>query len=388
MLHAARHTVTRARARVCVRPQAWYGGHRVWYGLLLLWLVVAVHVTVLNRPRAAHPALTRACYAQSNKGARLGNTCCRMLNYTRGDAAACVKNAAAAFSLMQSASPHFHSPNEYLVRFKPNAMVHGGSGAPQQSFPGWAWVVAGDSRMRQIFSALVTRLSSPRLKYKKPSTRGKWRSVHELLEPLRIGKLHEDIELYHMDLPLRLLFFWDPQLLRMPKMVQEWTSYNSTPPSLLVLGTSLHWMKGNLDKYRASGPEAAMEDFQEHMKTFIPQLDQLAASSHIVIQLQDHIQESHIYSEYQGIYSNQNIERYNNYLRSIISTTKLTLWDSNIPFSEAYFSECRKNNRNSLNKTWNCDNPLHTGYIMVEEYANMILNDVCNPYLQLGETFC
>lgn len=49
-------------------------------------------------------------------------------------------------------------------------------------------------------------------------------------------------------------------------------------------------MKGNLDKYRTSGPEAAMEDFQEHMKTFIPQLDQLAASSNIVIQLQDHIQ--------------------------------------------------------------------------------------------------
>nr|XP_027212796.1 uncharacterized protein LOC113805925 [Penaeus vannamei]XP_027212797.1 uncharacterized protein LOC113805925 [Penaeus vannamei] len=384
MLHAARHTVT--RARVCWRSQVWCGGNRVWYGLFLVWLVVSVHVTILNRPRAAHPALARACYAQSHKGVRPQNTCCRMFNYTKGDAAACVRNAVTASSLAQRA--HFHSPNEYLVRFKPSTVVGGGSGAPQQGFREWAWVVAGDSRMRQIFSALVTRLSSPRLKYKKPSTRGKWRSVHELLEPLRIGKLHEDIELYHMDLPLRLLFFWDPQLLRMPKMVQEWTSYNSTPPSLLLLGTSLHWMKHNLDKYRTSGPEAAMEDFQEHMKTLISQLDQLSPFSNVVIQLQDHIQESHIFSDYQGIYSNRNIDRYNNYLRSILSTTKLLLWDSNIPFSKAYFSECEKNNRNSVDNTWNCDNPLHTGYIMVEEYANMILNDVCNPYLQLGEAFC
>lgn len=55
-------------------------------------------------------------------------------------------------------------------------------------------------------------------------------------------------------------------------------------------GTSLHWMKHNLDKYRTSGPEAAMEDFQEHMKTLISQLDQLSPFSNVVIQLQDHIQ--------------------------------------------------------------------------------------------------
>lgn len=49
-------------------------------------------------------------------------------------------------------------------------------------------------------------------------------------------------------------------------------------------------MKHNLDKYRTSGPEAAMEDFQEHMKTLIAQLDQLSPFSNVVIQLQDHIQ--------------------------------------------------------------------------------------------------
>lgn len=55
-------------------------------------------------------------------------------------------------------------------------------------------------------------------------------------------------------------------------------------------GTGLHWMKGNLDKYQTKGPEAAIEDFQDHMKNLVPQLDKLTASSNIVIQLQDHIQ--------------------------------------------------------------------------------------------------
>lgn len=100
MLQAARHTVTRVRVRACVWPQKCHG-RGVWYGLLTVWLVVAVHVTLLNRPRTAHPALARACYAQSDNQFRPRNTCCRLLNYTRGDVAACVKNAATAFSLMQ-----------------------------------------------------------------------------------------------------------------------------------------------------------------------------------------------------------------------------------------------------------------------------------------------
>lgn len=71
------------------------------------------------------------------------------------------------------------SPNEYLLGFHRAApRVALNSSSPGSPLPpgdarptaNLTWVVVGDSRVRQVFSALVTRLSSPRLRYKKPST--------------------------------------------------------------------------------------------------------------------------------------------------------------------------------------------------------------------------
>ena len=65
---------------------------------------------------------------------------------------------------------------------------------------------------------------------------GKWRSIHELTESLRIGKLHENIEVYHLDSPLRLLFYWDPLLTLLPKLLSQWVNNILPHPALLVMG--------------------------------------------------------------------------------------------------------------------------------------------------------
>ncbi|XP_042239835.1 uncharacterized protein LOC121877932 isoform X2 [Homarus americanus] len=292
---------------------------------------------------------------------------------------------------------YFPSPNNHLLKFyhlpigrsSPDPQPNGISGLPTTSGVwGWLWVVTGDSRMRQVFSALVTRLNSPRLKYRNPSTGGKWRSVHELVENLRIGKLHQDIEVQHLDVPLRLVFHWDPLLLKLPALLNHWTDQEEQRPTLLLLGSSLHWMKTTLNTFHTSGPQAALDKFKKHMNTFLPQLTKFAETTSTIIQLQDHLQESRIFRKYRGIYSNSNIDLYNNFLSSYLTGSSITIWDSNIPFSDTYITQCVHGYKKSFDKLWDCGNPLHTGFIMIEKYANMFLNDVCNSYFDLNATYC
>lgn len=100
------------------------------------------------------------------------------------------------------------------------------------------------------------------------------------------------------------------------------------------------------------------------------------------------MQESQIFKKYLSVYSNKNIDQYNTFLSSYVSGTDITLWDSNIPFSDVYYAKCRQDYRNSYDMAWNCANPLHSGYVVVEMYADMLLNAICNPFLDLDSMYC
>nr|XP_045594396.1 N-acetylneuraminate 9-O-acetyltransferase-like [Procambarus clarkii] len=400
-----------------------WSGHQLWYGLLLTWVLITTHVIIFTREHVQHSALNQACYDYNHTRHTniLRNTCCRLHNYSKKDILTCIQTAAEKLTRPKrfvgedtgkmhsnnkhsdtDIKDHFHSPNEYLLHFH-----HHPSGdsslvtQPRPSFNisselfsspgrarGWLWAIVGDSRMRQVFSALVTRLTSPGLKYRKPSTEGRWRSAHELADNLRIGKLHEDIEVYHMDVPLRIIFHWDPLLTLLPKLIHQWTNNEKQRPTLLLLGTGLHWMRSTLHTYRAAGPHAAMDKFKQHMDALLPQLVSFAESTYTIMQLQDYIQELHIFKKYKGVYSNSNIDLYNNFVSSYLMDSSVTLWDSNIPFSKAYHANCVKSYRKSFDMLWDCDNPLHTGFVMVEKYADMFLNDICNSFINLDTTYC
>ena len=102
----------------------------------------------------------------------------------------------------------------------------------------------------------------------------------------------------------------------------------------------------------------------------------------------DVLQESQIFKKHLNAYSNKNIDQYNTFFSSYVSGTDIILWDSNIPFSDVYYAQCRQHYRNSYDMSWNCANPLHTGYIIMEVYVNMLLNDICNPILDLDSLYC
>ncbi|KAK8405206.1 hypothetical protein O3P69_001639 [Scylla paramamosain] len=399
----------------------WWQGRRggcsgrvIWCCLLGLWmLLMMTQMILLQPPYLDHPALSRRCY-EVRGIPYYTNTCCRLHNYTKGDVLSCVGNAHMTSLLstrykIETRGKHtlakhrshletpssIHSPNEYLLKFFkaiPQNYSFSTSSVspphPDSERPDLTWVMVGDSRVRQVFSALVTRLSSPRLHYRKPSTMGKWRSIHELTENLRIGKLHENIEVHHLDFPLRLLFYWDPLLTLLPKLLSQWVDNIQPHPALLVIGSGLHWMKNAASPKSFESPASAFDRFRQHMTSLLPLLAQQAKSTHIILLLQDHVQESQIFKKYLNIYSNNIIDQYNTFFSSYVSGTDITLWDSNIPFSDAYYVQCRQDYKNSYDMSWNCANPLHSGYVAVEMYINMLLNDICNPFLHLDSGYC
>ncbi|KAK3872241.1 hypothetical protein Pcinc_022668 [Petrolisthes cinctipes] len=143
-------------------------------------------------------------------------------------------------------------------------------------------------------------------------------------------------------------------------------------------------MKTTLNhRHQSARSQVALDKFQWHMNSLRPDLAAFATSTYTILQFLDHIQESGIFKEYTDIYSNHNIDQYNTFLSSFVKDTEIIPWNSNVLLSDLYHSQCRLHRRISYDKQWSCDNPLHTGYVMVEEYANMILNDVCNCYLGL-----
>ncbi|KAG7159089.1 hypothetical protein Hamer_G023176 [Homarus americanus] len=340
-----------------------WSGHQIWYCLLIAWIFLTTHVIICTRGSLHHPALQQVCYGHDNdpQTNQPHNTCCHLHNYTKDDIITCVQRATYDFPdakryrrdasinnpnndrSLTKEKDYFPSPNNHLLKFyhlpigrsSPDPQPNGISGLPTTSGVwGWLWVVTGDSRMRQVFSALVTRLNSPRLKYRNPSTG--YSITHSGHSP----------------------------------------------------GSSLHWMKTTLNTFHTSGPQAALDKFKKHMNTFLPQLTKFAETTSTIIQLQDHLQESRIFRKYRGIYSNSNIDLYNNFLSSYLTGSSITIWDSNIPFSDTYITQCVHGYKKSFDKLWDCGNPLHTGFIMIEKYANMFLNDVCNSYFDLNATYC
>ncbi|XP_064083805.1 uncharacterized protein LOC135199576 [Macrobrachium nipponense] len=344
--------------------------------------------------------LSRACYKESQDPTEFPvNKCCQTYNYSKKDFFRCSTKLREMEHITSDFPGREFSPvnameanqriGESLWTQENNTTIQiledsSGSNLHNRIM----WVMIGDSRVRQIFSALVSLLSGPRLKYKKPSTLGKWRSSHELTESLRIGKLHEDIEVCHIDYFVNLKFYWDPTLQRLPKLLKYWTPNESDRPSVLLIGSGLHWMRQSTHTYHTSGLQSAAESFRMHMEKLHSQLISIAGSMNTIIQLLDPIQETVIFPKYKGIYSNENIELYNDIITSTFTKSDVIIWDSNIPTANHYFHQCRITNQQSYDKLWDCGNPLHPGFIAVEKNLNMLLNGVCNKLLRIDELYC
>ncbi|XP_076030243.1 uncharacterized protein LOC143018611 isoform X2 [Oratosquilla oratoria] len=361
------------------------------------------HPVLLLHLGPSHPALDQVCYRLEEGAVIPSNICCRLHNYTTADVGRCVERALAAqydasFGL-RSPDEGFRSPNEYLFPFKSTKGLDQISGA---TVSGWSkssgrneeeaqpmaefkWVFVGDSRIRRVYGALVHKLHGVRLRYRKVSTGGKWRRTHELMESLRIGKLHEDIEVKHLDYHLILVFYWDEFLHRLPRLLQEWGHDQGRLPDALHFG--LHWLKRNQYVHRVNGPQVAGLKYLAHLQAMRADLARLTQRIRVVFHLQEQLG-TITYPGLQDVQTNTNLQLYNSLAVEALSGLGVIFWSSPLSFANSYWVHCTQQSRQTLDLAWSCHDPLHIGWVMIDHYPNMILNDMCNMHLSLGHKTC
>lgn len=199
------------------------------------------------------------------------------------------------------------------------------------------------------------------------------------------------------------------------------TSSSSSPCSSLDTGN--HWMRRLVSKYAKSGVQAAGKVFESHLRSIEPVLRSVANKTTVVFKMQDDLQvgrfvKSRYYKQSiidffqtcperlhssffftpQTVHHNvskvvsfsaENIQYYNGVFRRVLADTGVLLWDSTLPLSLAYSLECMKNPRHN-NETlwWMCGDRTHVGYILLHQYADMVLNVACNKYMTLEQNSC
>ncbi|XP_066974716.1 uncharacterized protein [Macrobrachium rosenbergii] len=237
-------------------------------------------------------------------------------------------------------------------------------------------LLVGDSHIRYIFEVLVRRIASPEIKYRIASfEKDTWKDVYVMMSKKR-RTIHEDYhEVVHLGVPLRITYKWNAFLEDLPSSLESWIAGKAPRPSFLLFGTALHFMRESEEVYRVYGAERASERYAEHLKVLAPLVKEFAKKTPTVFKLLDHLQRH----PRNIIANNDNIDLYNKIARETFSGDHVVLWDSAQPLSDLYNEDCRMNNKVTPNTDmWICNDKRHIGYIMIEQYLDMYLNDICS----------
>ncbi|XP_069982542.1 uncharacterized protein [Penaeus vannamei] len=189
-----------------------------------------------------------------------------------------------------------------------------------------------------------------------------------------------------MAAPFHITYYIDFLLARLPDLMKQWEVEPHLKPSVVVLGTGLHWMRKAGTTYAESGPDAAMMNITKHFHGLVPHLSRLAKSMPIIFKLLDDVQAYYLPEEPE--YSAELYRRYNDLYRESLKDTGVFVWDSNLPLSEAYTRECFVTGTVTLDFSWKCFDHIHAGYIAQEQFGDMFFNFMCNKHLNLPSDYC
>ncbi|XP_047473969.1 uncharacterized protein LOC125028580 [Penaeus chinensis] len=250
------------------------------------------------------------------------------------------------------------------------------------------WVLVGDSHLRYLFDVLIRRARGVGLQYRKKDS-DEWRPAHLLLRSFRLHTTYEDFKARHLAVPFRVTFYWDPLLQRLPTLVKGWEENRRSAPTLVILGSGLHWMLNTEPLYKESGPDAAMGMYSDHLHSLSNDLIRLANTVPTIFKLLDEVPTAHDNSQIHPQYNVENFELFNRVSRQALAGTRVLVWDSGLPLAQAYTRECLATHVVTYpDYRWKCHDARHVGYILVEQYGDMILNFACNKYMDLSSEFC
>ncbi|XP_047492901.1 uncharacterized protein LOC125041716 isoform X2 [Penaeus chinensis] len=161
-------------------------------------------------------------------------------------------------------------------------------------------------------------------------------------------------EVRHVSAPFRVTWYADWKLDGFPELIHRWETNQELRPSLVITGGGLHWMQHH--------PPPTGDPFRNFLTTLAPHLTRLASSVPVYFKLIDYVP---------------------------LQGTGVVIWDSTLKLSLAYTEECVRVRRVTPdNYEWNCADHGHIGYIMLEQYTDMIYNAFCNRFLNLTEEYC
>nr|XP_053642175.1 uncharacterized protein LOC128695524 [Cherax quadricarinatus] len=251
------------------------------------------------------------------------------------------------------------------------------------------WAIFGDSHMRYLFTAFLTRLRSPTLQYRLKTDTKKWVSIAPLEKKMYRNKIWEKIEARDLSINFHMTFYWDIWLMELPKMLSKWEKNPQLTPTLVILAAALHWMVRTQSIYQSQGTEAAANEYRKHFRSMKAQLTRLAARTTVVFKLFDDVRIANRPNKQISANNRSNYGLYNKVVVEELAGTGVIIWDSTLPLSRAYSLYCDIYPRHTPPwYQWKCEDVGHVGYILVDQYADMIFNDYCNRYLKLGKDYC
>ncbi|KAG7165415.1 hypothetical protein Hamer_G007245, partial [Homarus americanus] len=236
---------------------------------------------------------------------------------------------------------------------------------------GQHWVIFGDSHMRYILKG--------------------WKSVAPAEKTLHNDKPFKNIEVRDLSVNLNITFYWDVHLMKhLPQEMIKWEQQPHHTPSLVLLGTALWWMKDNEAIYVNFGAKAAADLYEDYLRILRDRLSRLAKTTTVIFKLVDDVPVRTRNPKSKTAFGvRNNFVLYNQLAVQELGNTGVIIWNSTVPLSLAYTKECTKNFRNTPPwYQWKCEDQGHVGYILVYQYVDMVLNDFCGKYLNLGHEFC
>ncbi|XP_066988322.1 uncharacterized protein [Macrobrachium rosenbergii] len=246
------------------------------------------------------------------------------------------------------------------------------------------WVFIGDSHCRYIFIALLYIFDKHKLRYRFPWRRAfktSWQDFHKYRGDLKAFNFHEDLEIVHKEIPLKISFLWDRKLNRLPGLIHKWQTLQEEKPTFVLADTGLYYMV-----------ERVQGEFEAFMRKLASNISDFSATVPVVYKLIDHLQ----------TISNQ---RTNDGVLEVEG--RLVLPEDDRRIQRLRVSRSEGHGRDPVGQLpppvrhlrpgmqeapqeheedafWLCSNKGHTGYVMVNQYANMVLNHVCNEALGYG----
>ncbi|XP_037778447.1 uncharacterized protein LOC119575104 isoform X2 [Penaeus monodon] len=305
-----------------------------------------------------NPTFMESCYTYENFTA--SNTCCKLKKYSGSDILECSRKLFAE-QILRNRQAANSSVNDL-------GRVH--------------IALVGDSHMRDLFVAMAQRMEGEELLYTFDSQNVTWRSVGSLFYQIRArNRIFDSMRVRHLSFPLQVSWYKDVELKGFVRLIEKWETGEEPKPVFVITGFGLHWMKNH--------PKPIGVHYKNFFSKLVPHLSRLATTVPVYFKLVDYVLRAYFEKRlYPGI-NLEAIPAYNIIAREQLRGSSVTLWDSTVPLSIAYVNECLREQRiTPVVFTWKCHDDCHIGYVMLEQYADMVYNAACNRLLGLGDEYC